>query len=108
MSTDELQILEFLKTAKDFVSPKEVSKRLDRKRCFKQPGWAKQPLVHLAKAGHAESNEIGHYRYLSPEQKEQKERKRDRLHLAPHIAKALRDSGKSFDGITITLQDDDS
>ena len=91
MSTDEHQILEYLKTSKEFFSAKEVSRRIGgRRRCERDPAWAKPFLVRLANAGHIVMNAMGHFRYEPPEEK----KKREKLHVAPQIAAILAKSGK--------------
>jgi hypothetical protein len=93
VSTDEHQILEFLKITKDFVSPKEVSRRVGgKRRCEKEPTWAKPCLIRLANAGHLVMNEIGHFRFIPPAEEEKKQE--EKLHLAPHIARILARGGK--------------
>lgn len=93
MSTDEHQILEYLKNSKEFFSVREVSRRIGgKKRCQKEPTWAKPCLVRLANGGHLMMNEIGHFRYQA--QEKDKKKAREKLHVAPHLAKILADGGK--------------
>ena len=93
MSTDEHQILEFLKTKTEFCSVREVSKRIAKRRSQKDPTWAKPCLVRLANGGHILMNDMGHFRYLPPE--EEKKKQKQKLHVAPHIAEILARSGKA-------------
>ena len=95
MSTDEHEILEFLKTTKDFLSVREVSRRVGgKRRCEKEPTWAKPFLVRLANTGHIQMDEMGHFRYPPPEEDKEKKKKK-KLHVAPHIAAILAKSGKT-------------
>ncbi len=99
MSPDEYEILQFLKEAKDFVSPKEVSRRVGgKKKYFKNPTWAKPLLIRLTNAGHAEINEIGHFR-CKPENELRSQsgsKPKKRMSVSPHIARIFEDSGKIF------------
>ena len=104
MSTDEHQILEFLKTKKEFSSVREVSKRVHKRRCEKEPTWAKPCLVQLANGGHILMNDMGHFRYV-PEEEKKKEKGKQKLHVAPHIAAILAKSGKSHLATTHELSD---
>ena len=94
MSTDEHQILEYLKNRpQEFFSVREVSRRVGgKRRCQKEPTWAKPCLLHLTNGGHITMNEIGHFRYKPPEDEK---KKKEKLHLAPHIAKILASGGKA-------------
>ena len=104
VSTDEHQILEFLKTKKEFCSVREVSKRINKRRCQKEPTWAKPCLVHLANAEHITMNDMGHFRYLPPE--EEKKKQKEKLHVAPHIAAILAKSGKGHLATTHELSEE--
>jgi len=93
VSTDEHQILEFLKARpQEFLSAREVSRRLGKRRSQKEPTWAKPSLLLLTNGGHIMMNEIGHFRYKPPEDNK---KKKEKLHLAPHIAKILAAGGKA-------------
>jgi len=93
VSSDEHQILEFLKTSKEFFSVREVARRVGgKKRCQKEPLWAKPPLIHLANSGHIQMNEMGHFRFLPEEEK--KKKNKEKLHVSPQIAEILARSGK--------------
>jgi hypothetical protein len=93
VSTDEHQILEYLKGTREFVSVREVSKRKGgKRRSQKEPLWAKPCLIRLANTGHLLMNEMGHFRY--PPEDEQKKKQKEKLHVAPQIAAILAKSGK--------------
>jgi hypothetical protein len=95
VGTDEHQILEFLKTTTEFITAKEVSRRVGgRRRCEKDPMWAKPCLIRLTNAGHLTMNERGHFCYKPPEEKERSKKAKDKLHLAPQIAAILAAGGK--------------
>ncbi|HTD85696.1 MAG TPA: hypothetical protein VK850_03895 [Candidatus Binatia bacterium] len=105
MSSDEHQILELLKTSKDFFSVREVSKRVGgKRRCQKEPTWAKPCLIHLANSGHIQMNEMGHFRYLPEEEK--KKKAKPKLHVSPQIAEILARSGKPHLATVHELQDE--
>jgi hypothetical protein len=107
LSTDEHQILEFLKgRLAEFFSVKEVSRRVGgKRRCQEEPAWAKPFLIRLANAGHISMNEIGHYRYMPPEE-EKKKKGKEKLHLAPHIAAILSGAGKAHLGAVYEISDE--
>ena len=71
---------------------REVSKRINKRRCEKDPTWAKPCCVRLANAEHIAMNDMGHFRYI-PE--EEKKKEKGKLHVAPHIAEILARSGKA-------------
>ena len=100
MSSDEYHILEFLKEVKDFVSPKEVGRRVGgKKRYFKNPSWAKPLLMQLVNAGHADVNEIGHFRYKAEGAQSTQSgaaKAKKRMNVSPHIARIFEDNGKTF------------
>lgn len=94
MTADEHQILEYLKGSKEFFSVREVSRRVGgKRRCQKEPLWAKPCLIHLANSGHLQMNEMGHFRY--PPEEDQKKKPKPKLHVSPQIAEILARSGKA-------------
>lgn len=98
MGTDELHILEFLKTKTEFFSVREVSRRVGgRRRADKDPLWAKPCLIRLANAGHLIMNDRGHFHYKPPEERSKKPK--DKLHLSPQIAAILAVGGRPVPGI---------
>lgn len=76
------------------MSVREVSKRVGgKRRCQKEPLWAKPCLIHLANSGHLHMNEMGHFRYL-PEDKQKQKKHKPKMHVSPQIAEILARSGK--------------
>jgi hypothetical protein len=92
VGTDEYQILEFMKTKTEFVTPREVSRRIGRRRCEKDPTWAKPALIRLTNAGHLIMNDRGHFCFKPPEERIKKPK--ERIHVSPQIAALLAASGK--------------
>ena len=73
---------------------REVARRVGgKRRCEKEPLWAKPCLIHLANSGHIQMNEMGHFRFL-PEDEQKKKKQKATLHISPQIAEILARSGK--------------
>jgi hypothetical protein len=66
LSSDELEVLEYLKSWKgNFVSMVEICRCAGGRHKFKEsPHWAKRLMSRLADEKLVEVNERGHYRYL--------------------------------------------
>ncbi|MDB6017285.1 MAG: hypothetical protein JWR19_1774 [Pedosphaera sp.] len=115
LSSDELQILDYLKSWNGkFVSMVEICRRAGGRQKFKEtPHWGKALMARLIESELAEVNERGHYR-IKPEgeislaeatgvvidenyfpEPEEADGKTERW-ISPHIAKILKESGKKF------------
>jgi hypothetical protein len=94
LTTEEIEILEYLKTVpQEFVSFKEISRRAGgKKRYREEPEWARPFLRLLLNKDLVEVSETGHYRYRQPKKPLKKMR-----WVSPQIAKILEKSGKSFE-----------
>ncbi len=69
----------------------------DKRRWKAEPDWAKAVLVKLATQGILETNDCGQYRLVPEDKRKKKPKDRRNLALAPHIAKILSSSGRTFD-----------
>ena len=69
LSSDELEILDFLKAIKgDYVSMQEICRRAGgRKKFLESPNWAKPLMSRLVEVQLIEFNGRGHYRYRMEE-----------------------------------------
>lgn len=96
MSTDELQVLEYLKGfPEQFVSAREIARTVGGKRRYREePDWAKPVLKRLLNKDLIETDSMNGYR-IKPED----DQRQSKFHLAPHIAEILRKSGRKFGGV---------
>jgi hypothetical protein len=93
MRSDDIEIVEYLKPLKDFVSPKVIARHVGgRERFEKNPSWAKPILIALAHQGILEADQFGHFRYKPPQQK----RLSRKFALSQDILEILKASGKNF------------
>jgi len=93
MRSDDIEIVEYLKPLKDFVSPKVIARHVGgRERFEENPGWAKPILIALAHKGVLEANQFGHFRYKPPQER----RLSRKVSMAPNILEILKASGKNF------------
>jgi hypothetical protein len=104
MDATEREIYYYLKAhRRHFIPMREISRRTGSKRRFQSsPDWARPVLDEMARRGILESDKEGAYR-LKPMPKPDASGK---VWAAPHLAKILKASGKSFDRI-LTAQDED-
>ena len=102
MLHDERLIIEYLQTLGEaFASASEVCRRAagDKRRWKENPDWAKPVLVQMVAQGILESNAWGQYRLVPDDKKKRKGRRPPAV--APHIAKILSGSGRTFDLTTL-------
>ena len=93
MRADDIEIVDYLKPIKEFVSPKVIARHVGgRERFEKNPSWAKPVLIALAHKGVLEVDQFGHFRYKPPPEK----RLSRKMSLAPNILQILKASGKNF------------
>ena len=94
MEADDQEIVNYLKQwPSQFVAGREISRRAAGKHRYREdPYWANQPLSRLLEKSSIETDGSGHYRLV------QKEKKKVKKWIAPHIKKILEESGKQFDG----------
>lgn len=104
MDADERQICLYLKSCPgQFISLREICRRADGKRRFRQEhDWAGPVLNRLVEKGIIESDSTGHYR-LKPTQK-----KKPTRWIAPQIRKVLEQSGKPFNDVLEIEDPEDS
>jgi hypothetical protein len=69
LSSDEIEILEYLKSWKgSYVSIVEICRCAGGRHKFKEsPQWAKNQMSHLDDEHLVDVNDRGHYKYISPE-----------------------------------------
>lgn len=115
LSSDELEILDYLKSSKgNFVSLVEVCRCAGNRQKFKEtPNWANPLMSRLIEANMVEINDRGHYRYIGepedtasaaagvvgedyfPDDSEESGEEQQRW-IAPHIAEILKKARKKF------------
>lgn len=93
MDADQRDIVNFLKTTTQFVSPREICRLAGGKtRPRQDPYWAMDPLSRLVEQGVVEVDPAGHYRFVRKQGADPKHKK----WVSPHIKNILEKSGKSF------------
>jgi|SRR5579872_3109522 len=110
LSSEELEILEYLKSWNDqYVALAEICRRAGGRQRFKEtPNWAKPLMSRLVESKMAEVNERGHYRFIQLDDKDspvekatapvatQRSEPKSARWISPHIASILKKSGKGF------------
>jgi len=96
MDADEQLIIDYLKSwPGQFVATREIARRADGKRRFREdPHWAPPVLSRLVEQNLIESDSLGHYRYLAKAGEEA--RKKANRWISPHLREILERSGKDF------------
>jgi len=99
MNADEKAIIDYLKAwPYSYVSGKEIARKsCGRSRFDDEPGWAIPFLAQLVRHGLIEGDPHGAFRIILEERK-----KRNRVeHVSPQLLRILKSSGKSFEGLVI-------
>jgi len=95
MDSDERSICDYLKSwPKHYVSAREVARRADGKRRFREdPQWAYPVLTRLLEQGIIETDGLGHYRskHLTLDKK-----RRGGKWVSPQLRRILERSGRDF------------
>jgi hypothetical protein len=101
----EREIYYYLKNRRrESITVREIGRRLGSRRKFhRYPDWAKPVLLSMSDRGILETEDNEHYR-LKPPPKKDTQGKR---WTSPAIAKLLQASGKNFDGLLATDDDDE-
>ena|SRR5579872_2986393 len=105
MNSDEKAIIDYLKSwTNSFVSGREISRKVGGKQRYEEDrGWIIPILARLVSEGIIESDYLGHFRLKREEKKVHVKR-----HVSPQLLRILKSSGKSFDGISIDEDPEDS
>jgi hypothetical protein len=105
MNAIEREIYYYLKVGRrEAITVREISRRLGSRRKFHcHPDWAKAVLISMAERGILETEDREVYR-LKPRPKRESAGKR---WASPAFAKLLKESGKGFDGLLMTDDDDE-
>ena len=105
MNAQEREIYHYLKSRRrEFIPAREISRRLGGKRKFHAfPDWSTSVLLDMAQRGILESDGQDRFR-LKPRPKEATQGKR---WASPAIAKLLKESGKDFDNLMTTDEEDE-
>ncbi len=89
MTYEEDQILKYLESVKDYVSVREIGRRVGgRVRFQKDPNWAKPLLLNLMKEDWVEMDLMGHFRAKPPKTK------KEETPAAPQNAETVEPSAK--------------
>ncbi len=101
MTADQKAIIQYLKGWPNaFVSGKEIARKVGgAERYSEDRGWALPILAQMCRLGMIEADQYGYFRLKQEEQK-----KRHKMHVAPNMLKILKSSGKSFD--TFVIEDE--
>lgn len=94
MDADERAICDYLKSwAKQYVAGREIARRAGGKRRFRDdPQWAGNVIARLVESGVIETDGLGHYRLIRPE-----ERKNNKGRwLSPQLRRILERSERDF------------
>jgi len=105
MDSDERTICDYLKSwPKHYVSAREVARRADGKRRFREdPQWAYPVLTRLLEQGMIETDGLGHYR--SKQLSFDKKRRAGKW-VSPQLRRILERSGRDF-GEVLDLPDEE-
>jgi hypothetical protein len=105
MNTLERAIYYYLKSRRhEFITVREIGRRAGSKRRFRAfPDWAVQVLSNMAERGIVEGDGEGRFR-LKPIPPKATAGKR---WASPEIAKILEQSGKAFQNVITTVDEDD-
>jgi hypothetical protein len=101
---DEQDILDYLKAwPGSFISGKELAKKIGGKERFQADrGWAIPILTALVRRGLVETDHLGGFCLKAGEEK----KKREPQHVSPQLLKILKSSGKKFDSVVLTDDDE--
>ena len=104
MTTDQKAIINYLKGWPNaFVSGKEIARKVGgTERYNEERGWALPILAQMCRLGMIEADQYGYFRLKQEDQK-----KRQKMHLAPSMLKILKTSGKAFDTFILEDETDD-
>jgi hypothetical protein len=105
MHVDEKAIMDYLKAwPHTFVSGREIARKVGGKRRYAEDrGWAIPVLSHMIQVGLIDTDNFGHFRLKSNDKK-----KKDGRHVSPQILRILKSSGKTFEGVVIDEDTEDS
>jgi hypothetical protein len=105
MNADEKAIVDYLKSwPKSFVSGREIARKVGGKHRYEEDrSWAVPILMEMVNQGLVESDCMGSFRLRH----EEKKKNRFQRHVSPQILRILRNSGKSFAGVTIEIDSDE-
>src|SRR4051794_29847510 len=106
MNADEKAIVDYLKSwPKAFVSGREIARKVGGKHRYEEDrSWALPILMEMVNNGLVDTDGLGCYRLKRPDEKKKHHFQR---HVSPHILRILRNSGKSFEGVTIEIDADE-
>jgi hypothetical protein len=101
---DEQDILDYLKAwPGSFISGKEIAKKIGGKERFQADrGWAIPILTALVRRGLVETDHVGGFCLKVVEER----KKREPQHVSPQLLKILKSSGKKFDAVVLTDDDE--
>jgi len=107
MNADEKAIIDYLKGwPHSFVSGRELARKVGGKARYEDDrGWAIPILAQMLRLGMIETDSFGGFRLM---QEDRKKKRHAPQHVAPQVLRILKSSGKSFDGINIDHDLEDS
>ncbi|MDB6112347.1 MAG: hypothetical protein JWR69_4097 [Pedosphaera sp.] len=106
MNADEKAIVDYLKSwPKAFVSGREIARKVGGKHRYEQDrSWAVPILMEMVNNGLVDTDSMGCFRLKRQDEKKKHGFQR---HVSPQILRILRNSGKSFEGVTIEIDVDE-
>jgi hypothetical protein len=107
MNADEKAIVDYLKGwPKSFISGREIARKVGGKQRYEEDrSWAMPILMEMVNNGLVDTDCMGSFRLRREEDKKKKHR--FQRHVSPQILRILRNSGKSFEGVTIEIDQEE-